>query len=83
MHAAARNIVPYDSLPVPILMLLEAKNETKKGMSDIRRNNDQELAQLVTPAGGKSRSITDARLIFLEGMCETTISFSTQVTGLT
>lgn len=48
IHPAEREIVPYHSLPVPILMLKEAKRETKKNSTKASQGNEEVLVLLVT-----------------------------------
>lgn len=82
-YEARRNVIPYHSLPLPTLMVHEARSIAEKGEYwNIRPLNIEGLAFLVTTIESESRSIVVIRQVFLKAIFETSELVSTQASGL-
>lgn len=75
-------IVPHHPPLVPILIVHEAKSETKRQNTEVRLKVAARLVLLLIPIRGTPKSITAARQIVLRVMCDTPVIVRTQATGL-
>lgn len=82
IYPAERIIVPHQSPLIAVLMLAEAKSESKKNNTEALQKVEEELALLVTYITSQSDYITVAGRIVFMSMCKTSLIVSTKASGL-
>lgn len=81
VHQAERNIFPYHSPPVPILIIHETQTIAKKSQFHIHQYKTEDLAILNNHIKSNPKAITAAQLVGLKAFSMTGTLVSTWISG--